>query len=97
LVVLRRLTLLGLVEKEHYRRLQADIEARFARTPKGAPRAPHPSKKCVLDNGVAFTAMVMHGYHEERLNGADVADYLGVRLKHMNAVEVELQDRASAA
>jgi Zn-dependent peptidase ImmA (M78 family)/transcriptional regulator with XRE-family HTH domain len=44
-------------------------------------------KKCIQENGVPFVSLVLDSYTKEKITYSDVADYLGIRLKHLPKVE----------
>jgi hypothetical protein len=48
---------------------------------------PPPPRKCIQENGVPFVSLVLESYAKEKITYSDVADYLGIRLKHLPKVE----------
>jgi Zn-dependent peptidase ImmA (M78 family)/transcriptional regulator with XRE-family HTH domain len=48
---------------------------------------PPPPRKCVQENGVPFVSLVLESYKKDKITYSDVADYLGIRLKHLPKVE----------
>jgi hypothetical protein len=51
----------------------------------------------VRDNGRRYTKLVLDAFTREQITGADVADYLGVRLKHLGDIADAVQERAAQA
>lgn len=95
-VILRRLVLLGLAnpnfykrkheewkdalekEKELKRKRRKEKEEGFARD------IPH---ECLRENGAPFVSLVLEAHVQKIITYNDVADYLGVRLKHVPKIE----------
>jgi Zn-dependent peptidase ImmA (M78 family)/DNA-binding XRE family transcriptional regulator len=48
---------------------------------------PPPPRKCIQENGVPFVSLVLESYAKDKITYSDVADYLGIRLKHLPKVE----------
>ena len=48
---------------------------------------PAPPRKCIQENGVPFVSLVLESYKKDKITYSDVADYLGIRLKHLPKVE----------
>lgn len=44
-------------------------------------------KKCILENSIPFASLVFDSYRREKITYNDVADYLGIRTKHIPKVE----------
>ncbi len=51
----------------------------------------------VRDNGRRYTKLVLDAFTRELITGADVSDYLGVRLKHLGDIADAVQERAAQA
>ncbi len=87
-VVVRRLLVLDRVDEPFYQRKRAEYAAAVKR---GSPQrrgggfAP-PSTLTVATAGRHFTKLVLQAYDEERITSSDVAEYLGVRLKHLERI-----------
>jgi Zn-dependent peptidase ImmA (M78 family)/transcriptional regulator with XRE-family HTH domain len=86
-VVLRRLLILGRTtqafyegKRDEYR--QAFLAQRREAKEAGTGFAPYP-RVVVRDLGKRYTRTVLDAYEREQITSADVADYLGVRLKHL--------------
>ena len=84
-VVLRRLVILGKATKEQYRIKHDEWTARERRPQRGGKM--DPSKKCIQDKGVTFVSRVLNSHREGKITYNDVADFLGIRLKHMPKIE----------
>jgi Zn-dependent peptidase ImmA (M78 family)/transcriptional regulator with XRE-family HTH domain len=48
---------------------------------------PSPPRKCIQENGVPFVSLVLESYKKDKITYSDIADYLGIRLKHLTKVE----------
>lgn len=88
-VVLRRLLILGLTTGDFYDRRRGEYLARYqalaarAREREGFPPL---FRVVVRDNGRRYTRLVLEALDRERITLADVSDYLGVRLKHLDDI-----------
>jgi Zn-dependent peptidase ImmA (M78 family)/transcriptional regulator with XRE-family HTH domain len=89
-VVLRRLLILGKADQEFYQTRRDEYLAlpRRARDKKPAP-IPRPIM-IVRDAGKPFARMVLDAYHADAISATSVADYLGMQLKHLAAIEKRL-------
>lgn len=101
-VVLRRLLVLGRTTEQHYlakrEQFRAEYVAQLARERERAPEgfAP-PSTMAVRDNGKQYTRLVLEALEREKISYADVTDYLGVRLKHLDAIADALREAEAGA
>ena len=95
-VVLRRLLTLGRITESFYRqRRQELLEAYKREAARGqGGYAPYHLVK-VRDLGRAFIRLVLEAYHTETINSSDVAEMLGVRLKHLPTIEQEVVEPAA--
>ena len=90
-VVLRRLLILGLTTREFYqlrRDSWKDIE-KIRKPIKGIKR--NIPKECFQQNGAPLISLVLESYRNEKITTGDVADYLGIRVKHIPRVEKLLE------
>ncbi len=98
-VILRRLLILGKTTGEFYERKRAEYLAQYAERATGAREtggfAP-PSRVALRDNGRRYTGLVLEALERERITHADVSDYLGVRLKHLDEMAKALRQSAAA-
>lgn len=84
-VVLRRLLTLGLVsQREFWKEIE---RLQSVRMPKRKGGFAAPALLCVRGNGRLFTRLVLEGRERGAITYANVADYLGVRLKHLEKVQ----------
>lgn len=88
-VVLRRLVTLGLASSAFYRRKREEWLASTPSTSRGGLAIP-PAQRCLRDNGRAAVSLVLEARHRGAITQRDVADYLGVRMKHVPKVELLL-------
>ena len=93
-VILRRLLILGRTSDDFYERKRDEYLAQYrvleaqAREREGfAP----PFRLALRDNGRAYTRLVLDAFEQERITPADVSDYLGVRLKHLDNIAGALE------
>jgi Zn-dependent peptidase ImmA (M78 family)/transcriptional regulator with XRE-family HTH domain len=95
-VVLRRLLTLGRISQSFYQqRRQELVEAyrREAERTQGGFVPYHVLK--TRDLGRAFIRLVLEAYHTETINSSDVAEMLGVKLKHLPTIEQDVVDPAA--
>jgi Zn-dependent peptidase ImmA (M78 family)/DNA-binding XRE family transcriptional regulator len=95
-VVLRRLLTLGRISQSFYQqRRQELVEAyrREAERTQGGFMPYHVLK--TRDLGRAFIRLVLEAYHTETINSSDVAEMLGVKLKHLPTIEQDVVDPAA--
>ncbi len=99
-VILRRLLILGRTTEAFYQRKRAEYieeyKARAAAEEEEESRGFAPFYRLVVrNNGRRYTQLVLEALKREQITPADVSDYLGVRLKHLEniagaiAVDVE--------
>lgn len=88
-VILRRLTLLSLSSKAFYELKHEEWKPEFWKK-KRRERSEWPRNmpvECVRENGVTLISLVLGNYGEGKITSGDVADYLGMRLKHLPKVQ----------
>ena len=84
--VLRRLTILRLAPPEFYRAKHSEWQEEYKKRPR--PKVPvNVAEKSVKERGKRFVSLVLENYQNNNINASDVAEYLGVRLKHLTAIE----------
>ena len=49
----------------------------------------------IRDLGLAIVRLVLEAYHTEAINSSDVAEMLGVKLKHLPTIEQDVVDPAA--
>jgi Zn-dependent peptidase ImmA (M78 family) len=92
-VVWRRLQVCGLISTARY---QAKLH-RWQRQLPGAPRKKpsfgvSPARRCVGQKGRLFTSAVLEAKERDLITYSDVADYLSVRVKHLDGVQGLLRE-----
>lgn len=92
-VILRRLLVFGRTTEAFYERKRREYQAHYvAAAARARERAReqegHPPvyRIAVRDNGRQYTRLVLDAFEGERITAADVSDYLGVRLKHLERI-----------
>ena len=93
-VILRRLLTMELISKDVYQRKIKELEAFYKTLPKKASGGAPPAAIAVQENGVPFSSMVLTAYRNENISSKEVSDYLGLRHKHLPAVEKILRGKA---
>ena len=92
-VALRRLVILGKASREQYRKKHEEWAAKGRKPQRGGKV--DISKKCIQDKGVLFVSKVLSSHREGRITYNDVADYLGIRVKHMPKLEGLIKGKSS--
>ncbi len=82
-VIWRRLLTLGRISQSVYRETRAELHASAVAKARSTGHGPPPAVLAVSDLDRPLVRPVVEGYHQEILTGSDVADYLGVRWKHI--------------
>lgn len=93
-VVLRRLLILGKARREFYQKKRMQFVENAKKMAEKVEGFMLPHKRAMRDNGNIFTNLVLRAYREEAITGSNVADYLGVRLKHLERIEHEMLGRS---
>jgi len=90
-VVLRRLLIAGLTTKEFYQKKHNEWAGKDNKkvTIKAIKR--DVSRECLQRNGRPLTSLVLESYRNEKITTSDVADYLGIRVKHISHIEKLLE------
>ena len=88
-VILRRLLILGRTSDTFYEHKREEYLAQYraleaqAREREGfAPLF----RVVVRDHGRSYSRLVLEAFEQDRITGADVSDYLGIRLKHLDDI-----------
>ena len=97
-VILRRLLLLGKTTDAFYERKRQEYQAQYARFAAQARERAREQEGhapvfriALRDNGRRYTRLVLDAFEGERITGADVSDYLAVRLKHLDRIADALE------
>jgi Zn-dependent peptidase ImmA (M78 family) len=98
-VILRRLLILGRTTEEFYEQKRQEYLAEYRRLAARREEeddaggfAPH-FRIAVRNNGRRYTQLVLDALEAERITLADIPDYLGVRLKHLDDIANALRRR----
>ena len=98
-VILLRLLRLGRTTQSFCDAKCAQFREEFEdseRRKKKSRGGPSPANLALYTSGHLFVDLVLTSYHEQRITVSDVADSLGLRLKHLPKLESQLtQDRAA--
>jgi Zn-dependent peptidase ImmA (M78 family) len=89
-VILRRLLTLDRANEEFYRTWRRDLLAIPARDDGKSKGRPGVAVMTVRDVGKPFARLILDAYRTNELTGGDVSELLGVRLKHLPAIEARL-------
>ena len=97
-VVLRRLLLFERTTPAFYQRKREEYQAAYfaslareRENRKPGDGGPSVSVMTVRDNGRRYTRLVLEALRRDQISYADVSDYLGVRLKHLEAIASAVQ------
>jgi Zn-dependent peptidase ImmA (M78 family) len=95
-VVLRRLLTLGRITQSFYRQKRQEFLDTYQRELQRGQGgfAPYNVVK-IRDLGRAFIRLALEAYHTEAINSSDVAEMLGVKLKHLPTIEQDIMDSAA--
>lgn len=101
-VILRRLTLLKQASSNFYKRKREEWKVELARKKKLEREKPKEEgfvrnmpRECIRENSVPFISLVLEAHTQGIITYNDVADYLGIRLKHLPKIEQLLYRRQS--
>ena len=89
-VALRRLLIADHITKEFYSQKREEYEQELRRLPKKKEGFPAPYIKAISSAGHHFVRLVLNSYYQEKITSSDISDFLGVRLKHMPKIEMEV-------
>ncbi|MHB1033052.1 MAG: XRE family transcriptional regulator [Pirellulales bacterium] len=91
-VITRRLVTLGRVTAAFYQRKRVEFQRQYRelRHKQRAGFAP-PAVLAVARNGRSFTRRALEAFDEDRITASDIADLLGIRLKHLDRVRIAVQ------
>ena len=87
-VVVRRLLALNRVTNEFYqaKRRQYQLDY-FPARPGDSKGGQDPARKVVSNLGSLYVRTALNAYHQEAIHAGDLAELLGMRLKHLNRIE----------
>ena len=93
-VVLRRLLILGKASEAFYRQKRAELQERQAQEDEGDRDGfLAPPRGAIRTVGQPFARIVLGAYNEDAITLSDVSELLGVRVKHLPAIEALLHSR----
>lgn len=81
-MILRRLLILGLTTNSFYERKREEYAEELRQLPRPRGFAP-PATETLSAAGKPFARIVLRALNANQITASDVADYLGVRLKHL--------------
>jgi len=85
-VILRRFLTLGLVDREFYQLKRDELLQEYQLLPKRKGLVP-PATEAISTVGKPFVRLVLEAFSSGRITPSDVADYLGVRLRHLYSIQ----------
>ena len=91
-----RMVRLGVTTQRFYQERRKYLRQRYAEQREANQDGfvpPHRVSMAAL--GRTFTGLVLEGFDRERISASDVADFLGVRLKHLDEVRGGMRRRLS--
>jgi len=86
-VILTRMLTLGLIARRRYETELGRQQSLFKRPKPGRVFGPSPSRRCLQEKGRLFVSLVMEGRRREAITYNDVADYLSLRVKHLDQLQ----------
>lgn len=91
-VIIRRLLTLGRATQSTYDSVMRDLERDLAAIPKrkGGFLAPHDNTLSLA--GRLYARLALSAYHENRITASTLSDFLGLRLRHIAALEHRVMD-----
>ena len=92
-VVFRRLLTLGRISQSFYRQRRQELLEAYSRETERTQGGfvPYHVLK-TRDLGRAFIRLVLEAYHTDTINSSDVAEMLGVKLKHLATIEQDVME-----
>jgi Zn-dependent peptidase ImmA (M78 family) len=84
---LRRLLTLGKTSAEFYQAKRQEFIEEYRRRREHAEGFAPPDTVAMGRAGNFFTRLVLESYHRERITSGHVAEYLDVKLKHLQSIE----------
>ena len=91
-VVWRRLQVCGLISTARYQAKLHSWEHQVATSRKKPSFGVSPARRCVGQKGRLFASMVLEAKEHDLITYSDVADYLSVRVKHLDSVQSLLRE-----
>ena len=91
-VVWRRLQVCGLISTARYQAKLHRWEQQVRASRKKPSFGVSPARRCVGQKGRLFTSVVLEAKERDLITYSDVADYLSVRVKHLDSVQSLLRE-----
>lgn len=86
--ILRRLLMLNLTTKAHYREKRRQFAAEYAQRAAEQAKGFAPHHRVEISSaGPLFTHLVLEAFNRERITASDVADFLSIPVKHLPEIE----------
>jgi len=98
-VILRRLLILGRTSPEFYRTMRTRLQEEYLRYRERLEQSeggPTWSRRALTRVGKLFARLALENYYRERITAGDLAEYFGIKLQHMPAIEREVFGRQIA-
>ncbi len=89
-VILRRLVIVGSASESFYRQKRAELLEEYSSLKKSVSFPVPYERRVVNATGNVFVRLVFDSYHNRRLSLAEVSSLIGVRIKHLPAIENEV-------
>lgn len=90
-VVLRRLLITGRATNTLYEQKREELLREYAEMEeRGRKGFAPPHRVAIVSAGPTFVKLVLDSYRQDTITAGDVADFLGVRLKHIGRIESEV-------
>lgn len=87
-VMLRRLLIVNKTTKKFYEQKREEFYKHYKKLDEEISRGAPPYYRLVIrNNGINFIKLVLNAYYQEAINTSQLADYLGMKLKHLHKVE----------
>ena len=90
--ILRRLLIAGRVTEPFYQSKRQQFQQEFDKTRSGGRALPHTKSLNTL--GTLFPRLVLESYEDRRITASDLAEYLGLRLKHLPKLQEAMRPDA---
>jgi Zn-dependent peptidase ImmA (M78 family)/DNA-binding XRE family transcriptional regulator len=87
-VILRRLLILNKTTQKFYEQKREEFLRHYKKLEEGTFEGAPPYYRLVIrNNGSNFIKLVLNAYYQEIINTSQLADYLGMKLKHLHKIE----------
>lgn len=87
-VILRRLVIINKTTKNFYEQKREEFYKYYKKLDEEISGGAPPYYRLVIrNNGISFIKLVLSAYYQEAINTSQLADYLGMKLKHLQKVE----------